>query len=58
MAKKSIKEKEVISYLKEKGFRELKMEEKNAVWYKKASEHPACLKPVKKKYCHSALSTK
>lgn len=48
MAKRSVKEKEVIDYLKEKGFKEIKIAEKHTRWYKKASEHTSCLKAVQK----------
>jgi len=49
MAKRSIKEKEIIGYLKEEGFREIKAAEKHAKWYKKASQCPSCLSAVQKK---------
>ncbi|MBI4688813.1 MAG: hypothetical protein HY754_00850 [Nitrospirae bacterium] len=43
MAKRSIKEKEIIGYLKEEGFKEIKVAEKHSKWYKKASQRPSCL---------------
>jgi hypothetical protein len=49
MAKRTIKEKEIIVHLQEEGFREIKMLEKSAKWYKKASERPFCLKALHKK---------
>lgn len=52
MVKKPIKEKDITAYLKEQGFKEIKVEEKETAWYKKASERPLCLKTAKKKYCH------
>jgi len=49
VAKGTIKEKEITGYLKEEGFKELKVTEKSAKWYKKASERPSCLKRVQSK---------
>jgi hypothetical protein len=49
MAKRTIKEKEITEYLKEEGFKELKVAEKSVSWYKKASERPYCLKTVQNK---------
>jgi hypothetical protein len=49
MAKRSVKEKEVIEYLKGEGFREIKVAEKHTKWYKKAFEHPSCLKTIQRK---------
>lgn len=51
MVKRSIKEKDITAYLKEEGFKEIKEEEKETAWYKKAAERPSCLKTAKKKYC-------
>jgi len=48
MAKRTVKEKEVMEYLKEEEFKEIKVAEKSAKWYKKASEHPSCLRAVRK----------
>jgi hypothetical protein len=44
MAKRAIKEKEIIDLLQKEGFKEIKEAEKNLKWYKKASERPTCLK--------------
>ncbi len=49
MAKRTIKEKEITEYLKDEGFKEIKVAEKAAEWYKKASERPSCLRTVQKK---------
>jgi len=46
MAKRTIKEKEIIDHLQKERFKELKEVEKNTKWYKKASERPSCLKAV------------
>ena len=40
MAKRAMKEKEIIDHLHQEGFKELKEAEKNLKWYKKASERP------------------
>ena len=48
MAKRTIKEKEVVGHLQAEGFREIKISEKVAKWYKKASKRPLCLKEDKK----------
>ncbi len=49
MAKRRIKEKEIIEHLGEEGFREVKVAERQSKWYKKASESPSCLKAVQRK---------
>jgi len=49
MAKRSVKEKEVIEYMREEGFKEIKVAEKHTKWYKKAYEHPSCLKAIQRK---------
>jgi hypothetical protein len=49
MAKRIIKEKEIIDYLQKEGFREIKETEKLSNWYKKASKRPSCLRAVQKK---------
>ena len=49
MAKGTIKEKEMIYYLHQEGFKEIKESEKSDKWYKKASERPSCLKAVQKR---------
>ena len=46
MAKRAIKEKEIIDLLQKEGFKEIKEAEKNLEWYKKASERPTCLKAI------------
>ncbi len=43
MAKRKLKEKEIIDHLKAEGFREVGTDEKKTNWYRKASEKPACL---------------
>ncbi len=43
MAKRTVKEKEIIDYLKEEGFKGIKKEEKTSKWYKEASKRPSCL---------------
>ena len=50
MAKRTIKEKNVISHLENEGFKELSESEKLTEWYKKATERPSCFKtPLKTK---------
>ncbi len=49
MAKRTIKEKGIIEYLKEEGFKEIKEAEKIEKWYKKASTCPSCLKVEQKR---------
>ena len=49
MVKSGIKEKEIIEHLSEEGFKEVRVVERQAKWYKKASEHPSCLKAVQRK---------
>jgi hypothetical protein len=48
MAKKAANEKELLEHLKAEGLREVKISEKSAKWYKKASERPSCLRATKK----------
>jgi hypothetical protein len=48
MVKKTVKENEIKEYLKGEGFKEVRASEKNARWYKKASEPSSCLKAVQK----------
>jgi hypothetical protein len=48
VAKKIAKEKEILAHLKAEGLREIKISEKSAKWYKKASERPSCLRAAKK----------
>lgn len=49
MAKRTIKEKEIIDYLQREGFKAIQEAEKSAKWYKRASESPSCLRVVQKK---------
>jgi len=48
MVKKTVKENEIKEYLKGEGFMEVGVSEKQANWYKKASESTSCLKAVRK----------
>lgn len=48
MVEKSIKEKDLIDFLRERGFKEIKAAGNDKEWYKKASEQPLCLKAVQK----------
>ena len=48
MAKRAIKEKNVVSHLENEGFKEISESEKLTKWYKKASERPTCLKAALK----------
>ena len=48
MAKRTLKEKEVVNYLQGEGFKEIKAD-KVADWYEKASKRPSCLKVTQKK---------
>ena len=48
MAKRVIKEKDIISYLQNEGFKEIKGKEKITKWYKKASERPSCLRATQR----------
>lgn len=43
MAKRKLKEKEIIEHLEAEGFREVRRNEKNTEWYKRASQKPECL---------------
>ncbi|WP_333655672.1 hypothetical protein [Dissulfurispira sp.] len=43
MAKRKLKEKEIIEHLKAEGFKEVGINVKKTSWYKKASEKTACL---------------
>lgn len=52
MAKKAIKEKELIEFLHASGCREITEKDKNTDWYKKASKKPACLNAVHKAKLH------
>jgi len=52
MAKKAIKEKELMEFLHAAGCREITKKDKSTAWYKKASKKPACLKAVQKEKLH------
>lgn len=43
MAKRKLKEKEIIEHIEAEGFKEVGRNEKNTEWYKKASLKPECL---------------
>lgn len=43
MAKRKLKEKEIIEHLEAEGFKEVGRNEKKTEWYKKASKRPECL---------------
>lgn len=50
MAKRAMKGKEIIGFLKAEGFEEVKTPEKLTKWHKKATKQPSCFeKPIKKK---------
>lgn len=49
MVERPIKEKDIIGFLKDRGFKEISNAGNNKEWYKKASERPLCLKAVKEK---------
>jgi hypothetical protein len=44
MAKRKLKGKEIEKHLESEGFKEVRLTEKKANWYKKAVEKPECLK--------------
>jgi hypothetical protein len=46
MAKRAIKEKEIIDLLQKEGFKEIKEAEKKQQWHKIASKRPTCLKAI------------
>jgi len=52
MAKKAIKEKELLEFLHAAGCREVTENDKSTEWYKKASKKPSCLKAVQKEKLH------
>ena len=52
MAKKAIKEKDLVEFLSAAGCREIKREDKGTEWYKKASKKPSCLKTAHKEKMH------
>ena len=49
MAKRRLKEKEIIEYLRGEGFKEISAAEKRSKWYKKASEKTKCLSKKERK---------
>jgi hypothetical protein len=53
MAKRKLKEKEIVEYLRGHGFKEIGVAEKKSKWYKKASEKTKCLS---KKESHTLVS--
>jgi hypothetical protein len=52
VAKKAIKEKDLIEFLHSAGCREITKEDKRAEWYKKAAQEPPCLKMACKQKIH------
>lgn len=52
MAKRTIKEKELLEFLHAIGCKEIKEIDKTTAWYKKASKRPSCLKAVHKQKTH------
>jgi hypothetical protein len=54
MAKRAVKDKEVIDYLKDEGFAEINAKEKATKWYDKASRKQSCLKVEQKKKIRSS----
>ena len=53
MAKRKLREKEIVEYLRGEGFKEISAAERKSKWYKKASEKTKCLS---KKESHSLVS--
>jgi hypothetical protein len=47
MAKRKLKEKEIIEYLRSEGYKEVGADVKKTGWYKKASKRPDCLTPLR-----------
>jgi hypothetical protein len=52
MAKKAVREKELIEFMHAAGCREITESDKSTAWYKKASKKPACLKTAHKEKVH------
>ncbi len=48
MAKRAIKEKEIIDLLQKEGFKEIKEAEKKQQWHKIASKRPTCFTAIPK----------
>lgn len=58
MAKRKLKEKEIIEHLGAEGFKEVRRNEKNTEWYKRASKKPECLTTKALKHCvHTITKT-
>ena len=58
MAKRKLKEKEIIEHLEAEGFKEVRQNEKNAKGYKRASKKPECLTTKALKHCvHTMTKT-
>jgi len=53
MAKRKLREKEIVEYLRGEGFKEISAAERKSKWYKKASEKTKCLS---KKESHTLVS--
>jgi hypothetical protein len=47
MAKRKLKEKEIVEYLRSEGYKEVGADVKKTSWYKKASKRPDCLTPLR-----------
>ncbi|MBI5102966.1 MAG: hypothetical protein HZB33_14205 [Nitrospirae bacterium] len=52
MAKKSVREKELLEFMHSAGCREITENDKKTEWYKKASKKTACLKTAHKEKAH------
>jgi hypothetical protein len=52
MAKKAVKEKELLEFLHAAGCREITENDRHSEWYKKASKKPSCLKAALKEKIH------
>jgi hypothetical protein len=52
MAKKAIREKELLEFLHAAGCREITENDKSTAWYKKASKKAACMKAAHKEKAH------
>jgi hypothetical protein len=46
MAKRAIKEKEIVDHLQKEGFNEISEDDKKQEWYKIASKRPSCFKAI------------
>lgn len=54
MAKRKLKEKEIIEHLLANGFKTVGSKEKSSAWYKKAADKPECLNQKATKLCVKA----